>query len=52
MVAEGQWIEDRFISGKVKNKYYEGGWSNNAFNGTGTYRFADGSFYEGEWKNN
>jgi hypothetical protein len=52
VVAEGLWNEDKFISGKVKTRYYEGEWKDNAFNGRGTYKFMDGSYYKGEWRNN
>lgn len=47
VVADGLWSEDRFLSGKVKTRFYEGDWRDNAFNGNGVYRFLDGSFYRG-----
>ena len=39
----------------VKNVYYiyikfQGLFKNNAFNGIGIYKWADGNTYEGEWK--
>lgn len=49
-----------YIDGDEKHGYgrkvyrggsiYEGGWSHNTMNGTGTYTWPDGHFYRGEWR--
>lgn len=52
IIADGYWSNDTFVSGKVRNKFYEGEWKDNAFNGKGTYKFMDGSYYKGDWRHN
>ena len=40
----------QFISGDCKNDIYEGFYRDGVFNGVGRYIWADGTYYQGEWK--
>jgi hypothetical protein len=59
--GDGDRMEGNFIDGVLNgpgryvfphlNESYEGGVANGKYEGTGTYRFAGGGVYEGEWHN-
>ena len=40
----------QFVSGDCENDIYEGFYQNGVFNGVGRYIWADGSYYQGVWK--